>query len=95
MLGISDRPLGPGSGIDISPLLTTLQKIHRYHGELQGCTPLQEQHIKLIGHAIHRSYKIDGLFMNGDKMLAPVTHFDQRHAGVVVIHELGLTLFQN
>ena len=95
MLGIGDRPLGPRSGMDITSLLATLQQVHRYHGELQGRTSLQKQHIKLIGHAIHRSHKIDSLFMDGDKMLAPVTHFDQRHAGAVVVHELGLTLFQN
>jgi hypothetical protein len=28
-------------------------------------------------------------------MFAPMTHFDQRHAGAMIIDELGLTLFKN
>ena len=87
-LGVGTGLFGPGTGHDIIRGHARFEKRQRNHAELQGGTALQQQYVKIIGHSQHFTNQGDCFGMHGIVLLAPVAHFDEGHAAVLIIDEL-------
>jgi hypothetical protein len=85
----------PCTGIGIVGRLAFAEQVHRDEGKLGGCPSGHEQHAVAFRN-VEKFFDIgDGFVVHSGIFLAAVAHFHDGHAGVLVVDQFRLCLFED
>ena len=91
-LGVGQRLAGPTAADHVSGPATGAEEVHRCHGELERGAALDEERVDVVRNVVEPPEAVEGIVVDGLVLGTAVTELDHRHAGAVVLDQLGAQL---